>query len=52
MMYSASPWASDRGHLPHPNIGHDGNLVYAYLSYAAWGVLYNFTNVPWARWPL
>ena len=30
-----------------PNIGHDGNLVYAYLSYAAWGVLYSFTNVPY-----
>lgn len=23
------------------------NLVYAYISYAAWGVLYSFTNVPY-----
>lgn len=30
-----------------PNAGHDVNLVYAYLSYAAWGVLYSFTNVPY-----
>lgn len=30
-----------------PHAGHDANLVYAYLSYAAWGVLYSFTNVPY-----
>ncbi|WP_072041928.1 MFS transporter [Nigerium massiliense] len=30
-----------------PNAGHDVNLVYAYVSYAAWGLLYSFTNVPY-----
>lgn len=30
-----------------PNAGEGVNLVYAYLSYAAWGVLYSFTNVPY-----
>ena len=30
-----------------PNAGSNINLVYAYLSYAAWGVLYSFTNVPY-----
>src|SRR4051794_7604344 len=30
-----------------PNAGHNVNLIYAYLSYAAWGVLYSFTNVPY-----
>lgn len=30
-----------------PNAGHDVNLVFAYVSYAAWGVLYSFTNVPY-----
>lgn len=30
-----------------PHAGHDANLIYAYISYAAWGVLYSFTNVPY-----
>ncbi len=30
-----------------PHAGHDVNLIYAYASYAAWGVLYSFTNVPY-----
>jgi GPH family glycoside/pentoside/hexuronide:cation symporter len=30
-----------------PDAGHNINLVYAYISYAAWGVLYSFTNVPY-----
>ena len=30
-----------------PHAGQDVNLIYAYVSYAAWGVLYSFTNVPY-----
>lgn len=30
-----------------PNAGHDINLIFAYVSYAAWGLLYSFTNVPY-----
>jgi glycoside/pentoside/hexuronide:cation symporter, GPH family len=30
-----------------PSAGHNINLIYAYLSYAAWGLLYSFTNVPY-----
>lgn len=30
-----------------PGGGHDVNLVYAYGSYMAWGVLYSFTNIPY-----
>lgn len=30
-----------------PGASHGVNLVYAYISYAAWGVLYSFTNVPY-----
>ncbi|MFF1529596.1 glycoside-pentoside-hexuronide (GPH):cation symporter [Cellulomonas sp. NPDC058312] len=30
-----------------PGGTHGVNLVYAYLSYMAWGVLYSFTNVPY-----
>ena len=39
---------ADGVHVPHPGIhARASNLVYAYASYMAWGVLYSFTNVPY-----